>query len=79
MQKDNQFLIKYNFENLINYFGVIPELIKFLFNPFWYCKYQLNFQQLTAKNVEQFECKFFRISSAFLISFQFCFQSKVIN
>jgi hypothetical protein len=55
MQKDNQFLIKYNFENLINYLtGVIPELNKFLFYPFWNCKI-FKFSIIIAKNVEQFD------------------------
>jgi ABC-type antimicrobial peptide transport system permease subunit len=55
MQKDNLFLIKYNFENLINYLtGVIPELINFCFIHFGTVKL-VKFSTIIAKNVEQFD------------------------
>jgi hypothetical protein len=54
MQKDNQFLIKYNFENLSKLLtGVIPELISFCFIHFGTVK-SVKFSIIIERNVEQF-------------------------
>jgi hypothetical protein len=66
IQMDNQFLIKYNFENLINYLLVlIPELINFCFIHLGTVK-SVKFSTVIAINVEQF-CSFEIIEDKFSI------------